>query len=406
MITLNSSEPASAFSEQIQLQTATDQAPADLQVAACERMLAALQEIESQLLRVEQLLRAVNLQLVEAQAVWQGELAAMKGRLHYLSDAGGGPERLHPVRTSPLTADPQPGVSTSANAKGASPPGPAIISLQTHPRYLPSTEAGSTTTLPPLYITCFGRFTVRRLHAQGALIQLCRNSKGQAILRYLLAQPQQQASIDMLMADLWPDEERETSRHKLQIAVSALRASLNGEQVQSGGGYILYKEQTYLLNPAASFITDVAEFRRLFATGRQANDSDVTARCYEQACKLYSGPFLTEDLYAEWSFLTREELARAHRQMSTWLAEYALQRGEAETALTWASLLLKLDHYDEEAYRKIMRAHSLSGRRNEMLRCYQQCCQTLREELGLEPLPETRRLFEQLLGAATPSPLP
>ncbi|WP_052890450.1 AfsR/SARP family transcriptional regulator [Thermogemmatispora carboxidivorans] len=400
MITLNSSEPASALSEQIQ--TAPDQVPGDLQAAPYERMLATLQEIANQLLRVEQLLRAVNLQLGEVQEAWQGELATLKGRLHYLTEGGGGPERLHTVRTSPLSTDPQLG----ANAKGASSPGLAIISLQTHPRYLPSTEAGSTTPLPPLYITCFGRLTVRRLHAQGPLIQLCRNSKGQAILRYLLAQPQQQASIDMLMADLWPDEERETSRHKLQIAVSALRASLNREQIQSGGGYILYKEQTYLLNPAASFITDVAEFRRLFATGRQASDSAVTARCYEQACKLYSGPFLTEDLYAEWSFLTREELARVYHQMCTWLAEYALQRSDAEAALTWASLLLKLDHYDEEAYRKMMRAHSLGGRRNEVLRCYRQCCQTLREELGLEPLPETQRLFEQLLGAGTPSPLP
>ncbi|GER84104.1 hypothetical protein KTAU_27410 [Thermogemmatispora aurantia] len=399
MVTLNPSESASTFSEQIQ--SATDQALVDQQAAACKGMLAALQEIESQLLHAEQLLRAVKGQLAEAQAAWQEELADLENKLHPFSE-GRGVERLHTVGSSPRIADPQSGAST----RGAAPPGLAIIPLQTHPRYLPSTEAGSTSTLPPLYITCFGRLTVRRLHAQGPLIQLCRNSKGQAILRYLLAQPQQQASIDMLMADLWPDEERETSRHKLQIAVSALRASLNSEQVQSGGGYIVYKEQTYLLNPAVSFITDVAEFRRLFATGRQANDSDVTARCYEQACKLYSGPFLTEDLYAEWSFLTREELARVHHQMCTWLAEYALQRGDAEAALAWASLLLKLDHYDEEAYRKVMRAHSLSGRRNEVLRCYRQCCQTLREELGLEPLPETRRLFEQLLGAATPSPLP
>jgi DNA-binding SARP family transcriptional activator len=395
MVTLNPSESASTFSEQIQ--SATDQALAAQQAAACKGMLAALREIESQLLHVEQLLRAVKGQLAEAQAAWQEELADLESKLHPFSE-GGGAERLQAVGSSPRIADPQPGAST----RGAAPPGLAIIPLQTHPRYLPSTEAGSTSTLPPLYITCFGRLTVRRLHAQGPLIPLCRNSKGQAILRYLLAQPQQQASIDMLMANLWPDEERETSRHKLQIAVSALRASLNSEQVQSGGGYILYKEQTYLLNPAASFITDVAEFRRLFAAGRQANDSDVTARCYEQACKLYSGPFLTEDLYAEWSFLTREELARVHHQMCTWLAEYALQRGDAEAALTWASFLLKLDHYDEEAYRKVMRAHSLSGRRNEMLRCYQQCCRTLGEELGIEPLPETRRLFEQLLGAGAP----
>jgi DNA-binding SARP family transcriptional activator len=288
-------------------------------------------------------------------------------------------------------------------------PGPAIIPLQTHPRYLSSSspslsEAGPASTLPPLYITCFGRFTVRRRDAEGPLVELCHNTKGQAILRYLLAQPQQQASVDTLMAELWSEEEREASRHKLQIAVSALRASLNGEQPQPGGGYILYKGQSYLLNPAVSFWTDVSEFRRLFAAGNQARDQVERARCYEEACKLYRGPFLVEDLYAEWSFLPREELAQTYRRMCAWLADYELQEGRSETALAWIRLLLTLDRFDEEAYRKLMRAHGVSGRRSEVVRCYEQCRQLLREELGIEPLPETQQLFEEIMKISHLSP--
>ncbi|MBX5457200.1 MAG: hypothetical protein IRZ31_09885 [Thermogemmatispora sp.] len=364
-----------------------------------ERVLAALQELDHRVLSTEQLLREASQNLAEARAAWQALFATLE-HLTNCRKVGGAPN---------LVVIPD---STLINATDTTASLPEIIPLQVHPRYLtssplPSPEESHRTSLSPLYITCFGHFTVRLLHAEGPPIQLCRNTKGQAILRYLLAQPQQRATVDMLMADLWRDEERESSRHKLQIAVSALRASLNRKRVQSqSDSYILYKEQAYLLNPAARIITDVAEFRRLFTTGHQASDPTFTAHCYEQACKLYAGPFLTEDLYAEWSFLMREELARVHYQMVTWLAEYALQRGETEIALTWTNLLLKLDRYDEEAYRKAMRAHSLSGRRNEMLRCYQQCCQTLREELGIEPLPETQRLFEQLMGFRTSSPLP
>jgi hypothetical protein len=50
--------------------------------------------------------------------------------------------------------------------------------------------------LPALYITCFGRFEVKRLDQA---ITLCHRRNGQAILRYLVAQPGSRASVDKLM---------------------------------------------------------------------------------------------------------------------------------------------------------------------------------------------------------------
>ncbi len=62
----------------------------------------------------------------------------------------------------------------------------------------------SSDTLPALYITCFCRFQVRRL---GQPIVVCSNRNGQAILRYLVTQPEHRATMDILMTVLWPEDE-------------------------------------------------------------------------------------------------------------------------------------------------------------------------------------------------------
>src|SRR5947209_1822420 len=119
----------------------------------------------------------------------------------------------------------------------------------------PPSPSEESTTLPALYITCFGRFEVKR---DQQLLVLCQNRSGQSILRYLMVQPGYCATTDMLMAMLWPDDEQEVARRKLQVSASALRHSLNNSYTSDrGGGYILCKNQFYMVNPAVALKTDV-----------------------------------------------------------------------------------------------------------------------------------------------------
>lgn len=259
------------------------------------------------------------------------------------------------------------------------------------------TLAERESTLPALDIYCFGRFSVCR---SGEAVQLCRNFKGQAILRYLVVRSDHQASMDMLMADLWPDEDAETALHKLRVAISALRCSLNREYVHTpGSGYILCKDRIYQLNPAVELRIDIVDFLDHYRAGGRARSRSEAAAHYERACELYRGPLLVEDLYAEWSFLQREELAKAYLDMCGKLAEYYLDAGKFEQAVDRAQAILKLDHCDEGAYRLLMRVYAAQGRRSEVLRRYQQCQQALAAELGLQPMLETQQLLQTILHA-------
>src|SRR5205085_7533433 len=76
-----------------------------------------------------------------------------------------------------------------------------------------------------LRIVCFGRFEVWRQHER---VELCRNRNGQAIMRYLAGHARHRETVDALADAFWPDDEPDVARHKLQVAVSALRHSLAG----------------------------------------------------------------------------------------------------------------------------------------------------------------------------------
>lgn len=249
--------------------------------------------------------------------------------------------------------------------------------------------------LPPaLYFICFGRFEVKRL---GKILTLCSNRNGQAMLRYLVVQPNHSATMDALMEAFWPDDEPDVAHHKLQVAASALRRSLNGDYNRDhGGGYLLSKRQTYQLNPAIPIHCDLDDFLRFYQAGRHTSGS-ICADLYERACQLYKGPFLADDLYADWSSLQRGQLSSIYLTMCNAMVDYYLGTYRYEDAIAWAKAILKENHCDEAAYRHLMRAYLALGRRNEALQQYQICQQTLFEELGVDPMPETVKLFHSLL---------
>jgi DNA-binding SARP family transcriptional activator len=254
--------------------------------------------------------------------------------------------------------------------------------------------------LPTLYVTCFGHFEIRRFDQA---IALCHNRSGQAILRYLIAQPDYSASADALMGVFWPENPPEAARRKLQIAVSAARHSLNsGYSCNPGGGYILCKNQFYQINSTVTIHSDVDEFLSLWKAGQQASASQATIQ-YESACQLYTGPFLIEDMYADWSFPRREQLHQLYVAMCRALANYYTETSRYEDARRWTSAILKGDRCDEEAHRQLIRIYSAEGRRSEALRQFHRCERILAEELGVSPMPETMQLLQTLL---TGKPLP
>lgn len=253
--------------------------------------------------------------------------------------------------------------------------------------------------LPDLYISCFGHFAVRR---SGKPITLCSNRCGQRILRFLVSQPGHSATSDILLAMSWPEDETEVASRKLYLAISALRRSLSDDPAcEPSRSYIVCKNRVYSLNPSVAVQTDVDEFLHCYRMGQQRSGERVAL--YERACQLYTGPFLPEDIYADWSFIQREQLTQAYLAMRNELTDHYLKTGRYEDAIQSAHAVLRENHCDEVAHRHLIQVYIAQGRRSEALQQYQRCERTLREELGVRPLTETTFAIQTLFTNDSPS---
>lgn len=98
----------------------------------------------------------------------------------------------------------------------------------------------------------------------------------------------------------------------------------------------------------------------------------------------------------EWQS-TRERCRTLYVAVTMRLAELYEAREEYAAAIQLVQRLLEHPERNENIFRTLMRLQYLSGDQAAALRTYQACRTYLAEELGVRPLPETRRLLGQIL---------
>ena len=200
---------------------------------------------------------------------------------------------------------------------------------------------------------------------------------------------------------LWDGRPPANHQATLESYVSVLRHRLDpsggtrdSAVTTRSGGYELVADRVRI---------DVARFDQLVAAacGRTATGA---LRPLTAAAHLADRPLLEEEDRSGWAAIAREQYKS--RLISALLAAggHALTSGNAIGALTLAQRATGLDPMAERGWTITMVAHRALGDRVAALQAYDQCRRNLSEGLGVQPAPETRAMFLDLLredGAGT-----
>jgi DNA-binding SARP family transcriptional activator len=207
--------------------------------------------------------------------------------------------------------------------------------------------------------------------------------KNLALLLYLARSPRRSRAREHLMGLLWAEKPESAARHSLNEAVRVLRRSIGESTVLTDAGQVRLAPDTIRL--------DVEQL-----------DRHVAEREWRAAADLVSGEFLEgfavpgasgfEDWLANERAMWRSRSVEAlvHR------AEELLAQGSARDAAAFAHRAMKLDPRSEPAVRSALRSLALAGERSAALECYRDFTTRLREDLGVEPQPETASLAERV----------
>jgi len=235
--------------------------------------------------------------------------------------------------------------------------------------------------------------------AAGRSIDIAKWKRKQAVtlLKYLVTQLDRPVHRERLLDCLWPGVDQRRGCGRLKVTMYYLRRELrsNGmsdEVVKTVGN-------SYLLRRDAVWV-DVDVFERLVTEGRalqdQAQWSDALDR-YVEAQRLYRGDYLEDDTFADWCAEERERLRELYLEMLARSAECHAELGQYAAVVEVYRKALVFDPCRESFHCLLMKYLVKEGRPDLALAQYRHCHQVLAREFGAEPLPETQRLYQQIL---------
>lgn len=119
--------------------------------------------------------------------------------------------------------------------------------------------------------------------------------------------------------------------------------------------------------------------------------------------KTYKGHFLEgfyvkdSERYNAWRFETEQMLNQKFARLAKQALQGLLDKGEADRACEVALTLRRMDPYDEEAVRWLMRIHDYQGQYKQVTEVYAELKALLEEDMGIKPDAVTRQLYYEML---------
>lgn len=237
--------------------------------------------------------------------------------------------------------------------------------------------------MPELRIQLLGDF---RLSDGDQLLTTVNTARLQALLAYLVLHRDSPQSRKHLAFLFWPDTTEAQALTNLRNLLHKLRQALpDPDRFFAADVHDVYWRAD------APCALDVTEFDLLAQSTTRAE--------LEQAANLYRGNLLP-GCYDDWIVPERDRRQRMAAVVLERLIETLEAARDYQAAIGYGLRLRQLDPCNEEAHRTLMRLHAANQDRAGVLRAWHTCVKTLQDEVGADPSPETRALYELLLKSA------
>ncbi len=226
-----------------------------------------------------------------------------------------------------------------------------------------------------------------------------RRRKGLALLAYLALNdgPQSRESLATL---LWSEFDESRARGNLRRELSLIRSAIGIEVIKAD-------RMDVMLDTANDFSVDVLRFQRL---AHSAHDSASPEADLTLAARIYSGDFLAgfhvrdSPEFENWRAMQATQLQFEFSTVLKELIGLLCQRYDFEAAIPYANRIVELDPFHEANQRTLSQILGWAGHWSAANSHIEQVVAILRDELGVDPEPETLELERLITTRQLPLP--
>ena len=213
--------------------------------------------------------------------------------------------------------------------------------------------------------------------------------KARQLFQLFIVHRDQFLQREQIIEMLWPDRPADAALRDFKVALNSAHHALEPARPKDALPFFITRHgNSYGINPKAGWYIDAYRFEDL------ASSSDMGD--LEQAIALFQDSFLPECRYEDWTIPYREQLDELYLKAADQLAYHWLVNQDWAKAVEICLAAIAHEPSWEPAYRQLIQAYIGQGNYPQAQATYKRCLDTLRNELNIEPSPETRILLDQL----------
>jgi predicted ATPase/DNA-binding SARP family transcriptional activator len=220
----------------------------------------------------------------------------------------------------------------------------------------------------------------------GRLVESWPYAKPKELLAYLVAHPRGCTRAEIAAA-IWPDSTPAQARNTFHVTVHHLRKAVGHAE------WITLEDERYRIPATVTIETDAAHFEtevRAMLTGSEPDTARLAA-----ALALYTDHYMNGDIAGRWRDEEQDRLRRLYADAALRLGSLLQADGRDHEAVDLYESLIVHEPLLEEAHRRLIAYWTTAGDRVRAIRHFDRLAALLREELELEPDPETVELYER-----------
>ncbi|HSB67024.1 MAG TPA: BTAD domain-containing putative transcriptional regulator, partial [Anaerolineales bacterium] len=242
-----------------------------------------------------------------------------------------------------------------------------------------------------IVVRCMGNFKVE-VTGQELTQEHWVSAKARDLLAYFITFREEHVPAEKIYEAIWA-EKPGRSLTAFHTALTRLRNALRTQE--PAPRYVLVEAGEYHLD-VARFNIDVDEFDASLANARASSNEEASAGWLEQATALYQGEYL-QNLYYDWLLQERRRITQEYLVALRQLAQHHFNHERYTRSLDLLHRALRVDNLSEDLHCQVMRVYSALGDRAGLMHQYQEMNNNLIQEMGIEPLPGTKKLYNRLL---------
>ncbi len=221
-------------------------------------------------------------------------------------------------------------------------------------------HAGREPSRKDIYVELFGGL---RITADGLSLDegAFKTRKISGIIKYLLLNKDLYISRETLAATFWPESEKKAALNSLRVALCEIRKVLSGIGVsfEDTSPLITEEERGFIVSRDCK--TDAALFLELFQKSKTGTTEGKRAALLKMI-DLYRDGLLPMDIYDDYTTTDREYYSALFLEAALSAAKLLIRESDFETAETLLLRVIRLDSYNADAYRILVRLYRQTGR--------------------------------------------